>query len=221
MPAPQPQHHPRPGPTSRRSGFTLLELILAVVITAMVCSIVVRILSRIEQDSTTIRRRLDLQNAVQHSLDRLMNDITYSFDEGATVQVEQTEYGWQTLSHLTVLSSGSEEGEAATNSIEWLSVPRYEEEDLILLRRERRSSNEDQAAYVPMCENLFSFEVDLMEPNTQLIDAEPNEIVIPSFLEVRATLYRDQGLARSSDRVVTFSRTVCLNRFELSQEAIE
>ncbi|MBN2210325.1 MAG: hypothetical protein JW709_02910 [Sedimentisphaerales bacterium] len=197
-------------PSTRRFlGVTLLELLVTLLIVAMILTAVVGILSQVRGQMSRLDLRLSRRAALQHSFDRMLSDIVSSSEHQAQLQVETASFGELATSHLIIGDAEKSNENQAYHRIDWVAAPRLEEEDLVLFRREIRISDEDDAVFVPFCDNLYSFEVDLMDTSGEALD-DPNSPY--AMLEVRAGLFTDDD--RSAERVTMFSRTFCLNRFQ-------
>ncbi len=198
-----------PAPAHRAQGATLLELLVTLLIVAMILAAVVGILSQVRGRMAQLDQRLNRRAALQHSFDRLLSDIVASSEHQAQLQVENAYFGDMVTSHLII--GGVKEGgeDSASRLIDWVAVPRLQEEDLVLFRREQRLSDEEDAVFVPYCDNLYSFDVALMDTAGEELD-DPNSSF--ALLEVQAELFTDDD--RTPERAVMFSRTFCLNRFQ-------
>ncbi len=194
----------------KRSGFSVLELIVTLIIAAMVCAAVLEILSHIGDQHNMISHRLAQQASIQYSMDKLLSDIIASAQADSKFNVEHSSYGQLETSQLTISSGGNGEQDKPIAQIDWVAVPRYEQEDLVLFRREIKPGDTDNAMYVPLCEKLYSFQVELLDADGGIY-GDPN--TSPSLIEVQAQLFRSDRL--DPQQLLTVNRTFCLKRFEL------
>ena len=91
--------------------------------------------------------------------------------------------------------------------IDWVAVPREYEEDLVLFRRQQQPGDKGKSLYIPQCENLYAFDVNMLDPNGDPAD-DPNA---STLIEVWAQMYRMGD--RDPDRVISMKRTFSLHRF--------
>ena len=89
--------------------------------------------------------------------------------------------------------------------IDWVAVPRFEQNDLVLFRREQSLTTETDL-YIPLCENISSFEVLRITP-----DGIPSRDTALPLIEISAYMYRPGP--PDPHRVFTARRTFCSDRF--------
>ncbi len=89
--------------------------------------------------------------------------------------------------------------------IDWVAAPRFEQNDLVLFRREQSFSTETDL-YIPLCENISSFEVLRITP-----DGTPSRDTDLPLIEISAYMYRPGP--PDPHRVFTARRTFCSDRF--------
>ena len=98
-------------------------------------------------------------------------------------------------------------------SIDWVAVLRQEKEDLVLYRRETRPGQTENNLYIPLCEHLYSFYAEPLNPDNTLI-ADPN--ITPTLINVEVEMYRaDQP---DPEQLLKVNRTFCLKRFRQPDE---
>ena len=194
-------------PHCRRRAFSVLELMVTLLIMALVLTAALTLLSSITEQSRAINDRMARQGTIQYCMARMMNDIATA-GKNATITIAHDEHGWQTNSHVTIIPGDDELSRQLGRQIEWLAVPRYEKQDLVLFRREVLPSAKEDALYIPMCENLHSFDVGLLDDIGQRLD-DPNRPT--DVIEVVAEVYRVDG--EHQDQLFSVRRTLCLQRF--------
>lgn len=191
---------------SRRHGpgaaFTLLELVVTTIIVAIVVTAVLMVADDVLEKSVTLESRLEQERILEHCIDLLAEDLATAGENGR-IAVASEYYGDQEMSHVKVGSGGMD---ADNWSLEWVSAPRYEQEDLVLFRR--RQLPDEEGDFVPMCDNLHLFVVQLYDAEGQTFN-DPNQPM--QMVEVLAEAYMDE--THNPERVVRVRRTFCRNRF--------
>ncbi|MBN1765714.1 MAG: hypothetical protein JW860_10685 [Sedimentisphaerales bacterium] len=192
-------------------GFSVLELIA----TLIICSMVILAISQIIRHTRDLQERVNTymtrQGEIQYCLDLLMSDILSAAQQKSKIEVAHASYGLLETSHLIITSEDMEETASdPLTRIDWVAVPRYEKEDLILFRREKKAAAEDEALYIPLCENLCTFRLYLLNDDETDYD-DPN--TDPAMIQIQAQLYRDDE--SGPEDVITVNRSYCLKRFKL------
>jgi hypothetical protein len=193
-------------------GVSIIELIVTLAIVVIVLTAALGILNQTSARMQYLGDMLSRQHQAQTCLDRLVEDILAADVGKMEIKVEREKAGWLRTAHLQITSKAVENPdgqgqESGIARIDWVAVPRVEENDLVLFRREQPYPVEKPAFYIPLCENLNSFEVNLMDGSGKTIeDASRVEL-----LSVRME-YLPAG-ASQPDRLITLERTVCVNRF--------
>ena len=193
-----------------REGFSILELIVTMFIMVMVTVSVLQVLHHVDKQTAYLQQEMVQQKAVLHSLDYLMGDImTASNTNNFKLSVKTSSYGWQDTARLTIFSGSTSDNKKSLTQTDWVSVPRYQEgedTDLVLFRRHKEVDDKSVPLYIQVCENLYSFKVQLLDSKKQpVLKGDPELIVATAEIYLPGT--------RDSERVRTVNRTLCLNRF--------
>jgi len=189
----------------KRRAFSLLELIVTLGIMSLILVAVLELLSQTRYQIDYLSRDLANQARLQHSLDQLMDDLVLGAKDDVKINIRREIYNGLETAWLQ-LSPKSNESDGG--KIDWVAVPREYEEDLVLFRRQSKPDQEGKSLFVPQCENLFAFDVDMLDPNGHS-GGDPNS---SSLIEVWAQLYRMGD--RDPDRVLSMKRTFSLHRFQ-------
>jgi len=202
------------GKVKIRSGFSLLEVVATLAILAMVMVATLTILDNIRSKTIEIDKRMTRRRLIEHSIDWLMDDIA-SASLKDEIEVEYGSFGNGETSSVKIVRSSS--GKTSWQ-IDWAAVPREERGDLVLYRREKRSGSKEKALYIPLCEDISTFTVELYDSEGQsLID--PN---IPmQMVEIIADVYLDDydysddfnDFGRDPERIMRVRRCFCRDRF--------
>lgn len=193
------------GRVMKRNGFSLLELMVTLALMTMVLVAVLELLTQTRSQMDYLNRDLANQTRLQHSLDRLVDDLILGSKEDITIKIKREMYNGMETAWLE-LSSGKKGRQSY--KIDWVAVPRDEEEDLVLFRRQSLSNDKEKALFIPQCDNLYAFDVEMLDPNGGY-GGDPNE---STLIEIWAQMYRMGD--RDPDRVVSMKRTVSLHRFQ-------
>ena len=192
--------------SKRQYGFSVLELTVSLLVVALLLTTALSLLHHVIEQGRALDERLSQRAAVEDCLARIVEDLS-EVGPDASLRVRHHSSGWQQTSRLTVEAEASADGKAAARQIDWVAAPRYQEQDLVLFRREQGPDESDRAVYVPLCENLHSFQVELLnesaEPNT-----DPNKPA--EMIEIRIELYQFES--RDPEAVFVARRTFCRNR---------
>ena len=189
---------------NRRSAFSFLELLVTLTIMALVMTALLGVLGQTQFQMATINREMSQRASVQFSLDRLMEDVITGSQDGIDIDIDKYTYGWNDTSQLIIKSKS---GENSGRQIEWVGVPREFEGDLVLYRRQKQPGDEEPALYIPQCENLYSFNVDMLDPN----GSPAQDIDKSSVIEVQVQIFQSEE--RDPDYVINVRRTFSLKRF--------
>ena len=194
---------------SDRRGFSLLELTVTLFIVAIISVAVLKLLHHTAEASRSVEEYMTRSAAIQHSLDMLEVDLTAAVeDENLRFIVRRENLGGRPSSHLT-LRLGDAKNAKNRSQIDWIAVARYDDDDLVLFRRQTNPRDKEPALYIPLCQHLFSFDVEQLNTIGKAL-RDPN---LPTpMVRISAELYRPGS--RDSDRLFAVSRTLCLRRFE-------
>ena len=196
------------GKRTRASGISLIELTVTLLIAAMLSVAVLTLLNHTTQRADDLEEYMARSAAIQHCLDMLVKDIVETSDGSTRVYVDRKSLGWRDSSHLTIILQGADKSGKPSRQIDWLAVA-GEYEDLVLYRRDKRSTDKEKAMYIPVCQDVHSFEVELMNDRGEQ-QQDPN---LPApLVQVVAKVYRPGPY--DPERVLTVSRTFCVNRFQ-------
>ena len=190
-------------------AFSILELLATMVIMAMLTVAVLEVLHRIESKSQLLHQQMLYHGSINHSLNQLVDDVIAASTNNIQLTVDSSSYGWHDTARLTIRSGTTSGKSKSTDRIDWVSVPRYldnQQTDLVLYRRHQGISGGKDAIYIPICDNLYSFQVELLDQK-----GLPTDSVAPKLIVATARIYRSED--RDPDRVLTVSRTLSLKRF--------
>jgi len=192
--------------TRQLAAFSLLELLSVLVIMAMIAVVVLQLLHRIDEQTRFLHQEMTQRLAIQHSLNQLIEDIAAGADNNMKLNVEYGSFGGHDTAHLMIKSGSSAKNRNPINRIDWIGAPRHLDDgntDLVLFRRAR--TGKEKSLYIPLCENLYSFQVEFLDDQGQVITKDSPEMIVAT-----AQVYRSD---RDPDRLLTVSRTFCLERF--------
>ena len=208
---------------SFRRGISLLELTVTLVIVALITFAIVSLMNNTSRRIQTINKEVSRLVSLQHCLDLIISDLTTTTSE-TKIEIKTASLpDGRDTSRLNLNTYVIGDTKKLLHSIDWVSSPRYEEQDMVLYRREKKQSRDAaHNKYIPMCENLCSFYVETLSAQQQQMLLDPNSIdtagSLPSveddsMLMITATIYR--GQSRDPDRVFTVVRSFSMKRFEL------
>lgn len=185
-----------------------MEMLVTLALVAMITVPLVRIMDTSRRQQQRIDWRMSKLTAMHNTLDWMVEDIISAADMGRKVTVEQGYFGSHDICTVKITPAGDIRRQVPKDEIEWVTVPRYEQEDLLLFRRQKNESDTQSAEYVPLCEDIYSLVVDMMEPNAAPLE-DPNAPV--PLVEITARMYG--GQERDPERLITVRRTFARDRF--------
>jgi prepilin-type N-terminal cleavage/methylation domain-containing protein len=212
-----------------KRGFTLAEVLTALVIASMVLVTVVGIYSRAESVAATITRRFESSKLPSEVLQRIAEDLDRIIASDSNIEISiinKFEKGYPTA-QLTITKTivDAERNEKVFEQIVWQTNYDYDASGLVLYRQrtseiglledklldEERESWE-QELFVPICEGITFFRVQVLN-NGQYVDkwsgrVPPGIELTISFAEPFQTL--DNTLDVFDDQ--KFARTVAVDR---------
>jgi len=191
-----------------RRAFSILEVLVTLMLVAMVVAGVLKILNYVNDQSEAIELGMTQLASIEYSLNKLIADVSTASQGGGQINIQQGSYDQHETSHLTIVIPSGDRAAEPQIQIEWVAVPRYEQDDLVLFRREKKKNQSETAYYIPQCENLFSFRARMQDANSVSADGPALEAAL---LEVRAQLFRPGS--RDPGHVTPVSRSCCLSRF--------
>jgi len=195
---------------NNNSAFSVLELLVTLIVVAMVSISVMQILNHTGTQYVNIDREMTRRSEIQYALDRLMDDIITAVQGGGELYVENGSFGLHETSHLTISRKGDTNNNVG--QIDWVSAPRYEEEDMVLFRRVKKNTDGEIDLYMPLCENLYSFQIEMLGGDGN-ISEDPNSQ--PTLLQVRAEMFRTEY--PDPEQLMTVNRTFCLKRLPIPE----
>lgn len=188
-------------------AFSLLELIVTLAIMSLIIAVMLDLLNQTQYQINYINKDLAQRSMLQHSLDRLMDDLVMGSKKNIQIQIDKDTYNGLDTAWLKLHTASMAGNKGSGRQIDWVSVPRDVEDDLVLFRREQQLGNEEKALFIPQCENLYAFDVNMLDPNGDP-STDPNA---STLIEVWAEMY--QPGERDSDRTIAMKRTFSLHRF--------
>lgn len=212
-----------------KRGFSLAEVLTALVIASMVLVTVVGIYSRAESVAATITRRFESSKLPSEVLQRIAEDLDRIITSDSNIEISiinKFEKGYPTA-QLTITKTivDAEKKEQVFEQIVWQTNYDYDANGLVLYRQrtseiglledklldEERESWE-QELFVPICEGITFFRVQALN-NGQYVDkwsgrVPPGIELAISFAEPFQTL--DNTLDVFDDQ--KFARTVAIDR---------
>jgi type II secretory pathway pseudopilin PulG len=197
----------------KRKAFSILELLATLILVAMICAAVFGVLQYTTEQSQAIEQRMSRMAEIQYCLDQLMSDIIVGSQNGGKITVRNHSYGWQNTCRITIGATKTGTGTPKGMSIDWVAVLRQEKEDLVLYRRETRPGQTENNLYIPLCEYLYSFRAETLNPDNTLIK-DPN--ITPTLINVEVEMYRTNQ--PDPEQLLKVNRTFCLKRFRQPDE---
>ncbi|MBN1435765.1 MAG: prepilin-type N-terminal cleavage/methylation domain-containing protein [Sedimentisphaerales bacterium] len=187
-------------------GVSLIEMLVALTLVALVLATTAALLHHITQYSGDFQERLQREAEIQTCMNRIVNEIA-EIGLAGRVEIEHESQGYQVMSKLSIIFAADELGNNVSRQIDWIAVPRYEEQDLVLFRRETSADDRD-TQYIPLCDNLHMFYAELVN-GEGFVPEDPNEPT--PIVEITAQVY--QFGPEYPDNLLTYRRTYCLRRF--------
>lgn len=213
---------------AERPGFSLAEVLAAMVIAAMVMVAVLGIYSRAESSAATIRRKFESSRLPTEILQRIAEDLDQimTTDAYTTITIRNKfEKGFPT-SQLTITKIVAGERKPMTfENIVWQTNYDYYSDSLVLYRQrtseiglledkllDEERENWEQALFVPICEGITFFEIMAVkngEPLDKFVGRMPLGIQVTiSFAEPFKTLTNTFDVF-DEDK---FTRTIAVDR---------
>lgn len=192
----------------KNNGFTLLELIVTLAILALLVTALVTILDQTNFQVAYLSEELSRRSSVAYSLDQLMDDIVSHGRENLDIQIKRNDSRKTCWLTITMKTFESKKRGNTIRQIDWVAIPREDEDDLVLFRREIVGGDNDGGSFIPQCGQLHSFEVRLLNGEGM----ETSTVEVTGVIEVEAKMYRQND--KDEEGVLTFRRTFALQRFE-------
>ena len=187
-------------------GLTVFELLVTVIVMTIITIAVFSVLDHTCTQTALTTEDMMRCNVIQHCLDLIVDDVTRAATKHYKLEIDQRnlEDDRQT-SHLTISSYSLPEQDTPDLQIDWVAVPRFEEKDLVLFRREKGMGPDDDL-FIPVCDNLSSFIVTrLTSEGLPTLDSS-----LP-LIKISALVYRPGE--PDPHRVYVAQRTFCSQRF--------
>ncbi len=178
-------HHILKRQTIACSGFTLTELMVAVVIAAMLLSVLLAISSHVQQSAASIERTLSEFELVQEVLQLISEDLDTKIDPeaGTTLTVfNRVEDGYPTAKMvITTTLKDAKFEDQILEEITWQANVDLETSRIVLYRShtghiledklldQRRDELESFSPFVPVCGGLTAFSIEVQR-NGEWID---------------------------------------------------
>ncbi|KPK76313.1 MAG: hypothetical protein AMJ79_07135 [Phycisphaerae bacterium SM23_30] len=189
-----------------RQGLTILELLVTLVVMTLIPLAVLSILDHTRTQSMMITEEMTRQGSIQHCLNMMVDDITAAATKNSKIEIDNhTLSDGRETAHLTIYTYTRPDQQDPDVQVDWVAVPRFGQNDLVLFRRER-STTSPSDLFIPLCENICSFQVVRLDPEGQAsLDSD-----LP-LLEIYARIYRFGP--PDPQRVFIAHRTFCSQRF--------
>ncbi|MCP4707253.1 MAG: hypothetical protein GY869_01395 [Planctomycetes bacterium] len=187
-------------------GLTVFELLVTVIVMAIITITVFSILHHAHYQTRFMTEEMMRCNLIQHSLDLIVDDVTRAATKHYKLEIDQRNLdNNRQTSHLTISSFSLPDQDNPDLQIDWVAVPRFEEKDLVLFRREIGMGSQDDK-FIPVCDNLSSFQVTrLTAEGLPTLDS-----TLP-LVKISAQVYRPGE--PDHQRVYVAQRTFCSQRF--------
>lgn len=184
---------------NKQTGFSLLELIVTLVILAIVMSVVVVLLQQTHFQIRHISQDLSRRSLLNRTLDRLMDDLIETSKDNIDIQLNGS-------STITMKTKPPPRSKTPSLQIDWATAA--DQENLMLYRRVMRTSNPKDMLYYPICDNLDTFTINLLD--SQGSPTKDQKSI--SLIQVQVTMFREDQ--QDPDYVHTARRTFSLKRFD-------
>jgi prepilin-type N-terminal cleavage/methylation domain-containing protein len=161
-----------------RSAFTLTELMVAVVIAAMMLSVLLAISSHVQQSAATIETKLNEFELVQEVLQLIAEDLDSKIDPKAGTQLtvfNRMEDGYPTAKMtITTTMKDAKYEDQILEEITWQANVNIQTNRIVLYRShsgqlvedklldQRRDEAESLYPFVPVCGGLTAFRIEVM-----------------------------------------------------------
>ncbi len=186
------------------AGFSLIELIVTLAIVALVSAAVLQLLTHTQAQGERITGRMNQTSKLQNCLDRIMDDVINGAESNAKIRVENA---GEAADLITVITESGRKGAAVTRRIDWTAAPDGQSLDMVIYRREINFSSKEEPLYIPLCDKIDAFEVELF--NSEGLE-DPN--AEPAVMQIRvSSFYLDDP---DSQQRLEANRTFCLRRFD-------
>lgn len=214
---------------SGRSGFTLTELLVAVVIASMLLSVLLAISSHVQQSAGSIEQSLSEFELLQEVLQLIAEDLDTKIDPEAGTRLtvfNRMEDGYPTAKMVITTTMKDEKYEDQTlEEITWQANVDIQTNRIVLYRShagqiledklldQRRDEMESLSPFVPVCGGLTAFRIEVYR-NDEWIDqwASPE---LPTGIRVVASDAQAEKNVRGDwevpEEAMVF-RTLAINR---------
>jgi len=197
----------------RRNGFTLLELTTAIVLTAIIITAIVALINNTQSQIMMMDRYISQRSNLNVTIDMIMEDVVYGARGDNDLQIDESSYHNLETTHLTITRELKDKTKGQLpEQVDWVAVPRNDQDDLVLFRRDMNITDIGDALYYPQADNIFLFDAYMLDPLGDVI-YDPNES--SALLGITLQAYR-RG-ERDVDRIITVRRTFSLHRFEMNK----
>jgi len=169
-----------------RPGFTLAEVLAAMVIAAMVMVAVLGVYSRAESVAATIKRKFDSSRLPNEILQRIAEDLDQIMTSDAYTKVSvksKYEKGFPTSQLIITKTVVGDKKPMTYENIVWQTNYDYDSDSLVLYRQrtselglledkllDEERENWEQELFVPICEGITFFEIKAVKDG-ELLDA--------------------------------------------------
>lgn len=193
---------------AERPGFSLAEVLAAMVIASMVLVAVLGIYSRAESSAATIKRKFDSSRLPIEVLQRIAEDLDQIMTTDAYTKISiknKFEKGFPTAQLIITKTIVGTKKPMVFENIVWQTNYDYDSDSLVLYRQrtseiglledkllDEERENWEQALFVPICEGITFFEIQVLkngEPLDKFVGRMPLGIQVTiSFAEPFKTL---------------------------------
>lgn len=170
---------------AKRSGFSLAEVLAAMVIASLVMVAVLGIYSRAESVAATIKRKFDSSRLPTEILQRIAEDLDQIMTSDAYTKISiksKFEKGFPTSQLIITKTVVGDKKPMTLENIVWQTNYDYDSDSLVLYRQrtselglledkllDGERENWEQALFVPICEGITFFEIKAVK-NGELLD---------------------------------------------------